>query len=79
MYYKSKEYLMKEYNISEKALALHEKAMEAVTPLFKEYEDIREYNQFKVLKAFQDEKISDYHFTNTTGYGMGAADKLRSY
>ena len=34
MYYKSKEYLMKEYNISEKALALHEKAMEAVTPLF---------------------------------------------
>lgn len=71
MYYKSKEYLMKEYNISEKALDLHEKAMEAVTPLFKEYEDIREYNQFKVLKAFQDEKISDYHFTNTTGYGYG--------
>lgn len=71
MYYKSKEYLMKEYNISEKALALHEKAMEAVTPLFKEYEDIREYNQFKVLKAFQEEKISDYHFTNTTGYGYG--------
>lgn len=62
---------MKEYNISEKALALHEKAMEAVTPLFKEYEDIREYNQFKVLKAFQEEKISDYHFTNTTGYGYG--------
>jgi len=71
MYYKSKEYLMKEYNISEKALALHEKAMGAVTPLFKEYEDIREYNQFKVLKAFQEEKISDYHFTNTTGYGYG--------
>lgn len=71
MYYKSKEYLMKEYNISEKALALHEKAMEAVTPLFEEYEDIREYNQFKVLKAFQEEKISDYHFTNTTGYGYG--------
>lgn len=71
MYYKSKEYLMKEYNISEKALDLHEKAMEAVMPLFKEYEDIREYNQFKVLKAFQDEKISDYHFTNTTGYGYG--------
>lgn len=71
MHYKSKEYLMREYNISEKALSLHEKAMEAVTPLFKEYEDIREYNQFKVLKAFQEEKISDYHFTNTTGYGYG--------
>lgn len=62
---------MREYNISEKALALHEKAMEAVSPLFRGYEDIREYNQFKVLKAFQEEKISDYHFTNTTGYGYG--------
>ncbi len=45
--------------------------MKAVQPLFQEYEEIREYNQFKVLKAFQDEKISDYHFTNTTGYGYG--------
>lgn len=71
MYYKSKEYLKSEYGISEKALQLHEKAMEAVTPLFRAYEEIREYNQFKVLRAFQEEKISDYHFTNTTGYGYG--------
>lgn len=71
MNYKSKEYLKKEYSISDRALELHEKAMEAVTPLFKDYEDIREFNQFKVLKAFQEENISDYHFTNTTGYGYG--------
>ncbi len=68
---KSREYLMKEYNISESALHLHENTMEAIEPLFKEYEAVREYNQFKVLKAFQEERISDYHFTNTTGYGYG--------
>ena len=71
MYTKSREYLMNEYNISAAALDLHDQAMEAIEPLFKEYEAIREYNQFKVLKAFQEERISDYHFTNTTGYGYG--------
>lgn len=71
MFNKSKEYLIKEYQIKPHALALHDEAIKAVQPLFQEYEEIREYNQFKVLKAFQDEKISDYHFTNTTGYGYG--------
>lgn len=71
MHKRSKDYLMSEYNISEKAIGFHEKAMKEVEPLFNEYDEIREYNQFKVLKAFQDENISDYHFTNTTGYGYG--------
>lgn len=71
MYSKSEDYLIKEYQIKPLALKLHDQAMEAVLPLFKAYEEIREYNQFKVLKAFQEEKISDYHFTNTTGYGYG--------
>lgn len=71
MFNKSKEYLIKEYQIRPQALQLHDEAMKAVQPLFQEYEEIREYNQFKVLKAFQEEKISDYHFTNTTGYGYG--------
>lgn len=71
MHNRSKQYLIQEYGISESAIALHEQALEAVAPFFKNYEEIREYNQFKVLKAFQDERISDYHFTNTTGYGYG--------
>jgi len=71
MHKRSKDYLMEAYNISEKAIGFHEKAMNEVEPLFNYYDEIREYNQFKVLKAFQDENISDYHFTNTTGYGYG--------
>jgi Cystathionine beta-lyase family protein involved in aluminum resistance len=38
---------------------------------FKHYDEIREYNQTKVLAAFQEERISDTHFTNSTGYGYG--------
>lgn len=67
----TKEYLKKEFNIKEEALSLHEEALKQITPLFKEYDEIREYNQYKVLKAFQEENISDYHFTNSSGYGYG--------
>ncbi|NLM35211.1 MAG: methionine gamma-lyase family protein [Clostridiales bacterium] len=38
---------------------------------FKYYDEIKEFNQAKVLAAFQHEKISDAHFTNSTGYGYG--------
>lgn len=36
---------------------------------FKELEDISFYNQKKVLKAFQENRISAQHFAGTTGYG----------
>lgn len=34
-------------------------------------EEISEYNHGKILKAFQDERISTYHLTGSTGYGLG--------
>lgn len=67
----TEKFLLKEYGISEKVLELHRKALKEVLGMFEYYDGIREYNQLKVLKAFQDEKISDYHFTNSTGYGYG--------
>lgn len=36
---------------------------------FKYIDDIAEYNQLKVLSAFQKNKISDIHFNWNTGYG----------
>lgn len=36
---------------------------------FRELEEISFYNQKKVLKAFQEHKISSQHFAGTTGYG----------
>lgn len=46
-----------------------EKAEEKVQPYFKKAEDIAFYNQRKVLKAFRDNKVSDFHLAGTTGYG----------
>ena len=36
---------------------------------FEQIKQIREYNQYKVLKAMQEAKLSDNHFNWTTGYG----------
>ena len=46
-----------------------EKIEEKVQPYFKKAEEIAFYNQRKVLKAFRDNKVSDFHLTGTTGYG----------
>jgi len=37
--------------------------------------DIAYHNQKKVLKAFIEEKVSDYHFQGTTGYGFSDAGR----
>ena len=36
---------------------------------YKKYENITFYNSMKVLKAFQDNKVSESAFNGTTGYG----------
>ncbi|WP_055667789.1 aminotransferase class I/II-fold pyridoxal phosphate-dependent enzyme [Desnuesiella massiliensis] len=67
----TKELLIKNYKISENVIDLYEKAIEDVKNEFKFYDEIREFNQLKVLHAFQSENISDSHFTNSSGYGYG--------
>ena len=36
---------------------------------FQRLDEIREYNQYKVIAALQKNKISDSHFSWNTGYG----------
>ena len=67
----TKELLKAQYGFKDKTIELYEEALKDVEPQFKIYDEIREYNQIKVLKAFQDERISDSHFTNSSGYGYG--------
>lgn len=59
------------YNFKDETVDLYNKAMKDVIESFKMYDEIREYNQLKVLKAFQNNRVSDNHFTNSTGYGYG--------
>ena len=35
----------------------------------KETDRVAERNQWKVIRAFQNRKVSDYHFADSTGYG----------
>ncbi len=47
---------------------VYEKSYNDVKPIFEDLRSIKLYNQHKVLKAFKKHKISDSHFTSTTGY-----------
>lgn len=67
----TKEFLMREYKINEQVFSLYDQTIKDVNKEFEALDFIREYNQLKVLKAFQEERISDMHFTNSTGYGYG--------
>lgn len=65
----TKRFLMDKYSLNEEVIDLYNRSMGDIKDQFKKIDEIREFNQLKVLNAMQEEKISDSHFTNSTGYG----------
>lgn len=63
--------MYQEYGISEELLKLSKEVEKEIEPVVKEIQEVCEYNSLKVLKAFQENNISDMHFGSTTGYGYG--------
>mgnify|MGYP002562863692 CR=1 FL=1 len=61
--------LVNKYKIKHNVFELYKQALNDIEDQLKVYDEIREYNQLKVLHAFQEERISDMHFTNSSGYG----------
>ena len=57
------------FNISQSTLELAKKAETELKEQFEERDEITEYNQNKVLKAFIDNNVSESCFGSTTGYG----------
>lgn len=57
--------------INQEVVELSQKAEKEVKSQFEQIQKVCEYNSLKVLKAFQDNHISDMHFGSTTGYGYG--------
>lgn len=55
--------------ISREVLAFGKGIEETLKDRFKEIDENAEYNQMKVIKAMQDNRVSDIHFAATTGYG----------
>jgi cystathionine beta-lyase family protein involved in aluminum resistance len=65
----TREFLKQMYNIDDETFKLSDDVLSDVKDKFEELKEIREYNQYKVLNAMQDAKLSDQHFNWTTGYG----------
>lgn len=67
----TKDLLKENYSITDRVLELARASLQDTEIVFKKIDSVKEYNQIKVLKAMQEERLSDSHFTNTTGYGYG--------
>ena len=63
------DFLQENYNIDSKIVALCEESLKTLVNEFERVDKISEFNQLKVLKAMQKNKLSDTHFSATTGYG----------
>ncbi|SFU35730.1 methionine gamma-lyase family protein [Butyrivibrio sp. M55] len=61
--------LYDEFGISEKVHRFGEIIIEELSERFKKIDETAEYNQLKVLKAMQDNKVSEACLMGTTGYG----------
>lgn len=59
------------FNIDETIENMSQKALDKCKASFDVIDDITEYNQLKVQKAFIDNAISESHFVSSTGYGYG--------
>ena len=69
MLLKTKELLKNKYGFKDQTIDLYEETIKDIKDQFDHFDEIREFNQIKVLNAFQEERISDSHFTNSSGYG----------
>lgn len=64
-------FLIERYGISELQIDFVNQSAIEVEHRFNDLDKIREYNQYKVLSAFNDNRLSATDFYWTTGYGYG--------
>jgi len=63
------QFILENFKIDKKVLDYANKCEKEILHRFEEIDTLTEYNQLKVLKAMQNNKLSDMHFAATTGYG----------
>lgn len=61
--------MYEQFGISRNVLDFGREIEDQLQSRFQEIDKTAEYNQMKVLKAMQDNRVSDVHFAATTGYG----------
>ncbi len=57
------------FDIDKRVLQASEQAMALCAGKLREIEDIQEYNQIKMIKAFQNAGVRESYFSGSTGYG----------
>ena len=65
----SVQYMYRHLGISDKVYQFSKEILDQLQPRFEEIDRTAEYNQLKVLKAMQDNKVSEACLLGTTGYG----------
>ena len=63
------DFITTNFSIDKNVLEYALKCENEVKDKFYEIDNITEYNQLKVLKAMQKNRLSEAHFAATTGYG----------
>lgn len=58
-----------ELGLSDKVIAYCSEIEDKLSQRFVSIDKVAEFNQLKILKAMQDNRLSDVHFAATTGYG----------
>lgn len=64
-----KDKMYSELGISKEVLDFCTEIEEKLQNRFKEFDEKAEYNQLKVIKAMQEARVSDVHFSASSGYG----------
>ncbi|MFA7533521.1 MAG: methionine gamma-lyase family protein [Tissierellaceae bacterium] len=67
----TKNILCKQYELDRKVIDFVEQKERLILDYFLEIDNIKEYNQYKVLNAMQKSRLSSTDFNWTTGYGYG--------
>lgn len=67
----TKDHLKNIFKIDNRIIDLADKCEEEIKAQFSIIEEIREYNQYKVLDSMRKNRLSDIHFNYSTGYGYG--------
>lgn len=66
------------FKISQDLLTLSRNIEKDLEGIFEELDEIKQYNQMKVLKAMQGARLSDIHFHSSSGYGYNDSGREKT-
>ncbi|MCX8129967.1 MAG: methionine gamma-lyase family protein [Clostridia bacterium] len=69
MNFRIQNYMKSEFGINESIVNISNSIEKEIEEVIREIDYIKEYNQIKVIRAMQNNSLSDSHFSGTTGYG----------